>query len=72
MVVDFTTSLCRPCKLMKPVIEEFATTFRDVDFVKIDVDELMAEGPLNDRCGNNHGSVPQRLYDKLLLPTKMN
>ena len=26
---------------MDPVIQEFAATFRDVEFVKIDVDELM-------------------------------
>ncbi|NP_001238074.1 uncharacterized protein LOC100527572 [Glycine max] len=41
MVVDFTASWCGPCKLMDPVIQEFATKYRDVEFVKIDVDELM-------------------------------
>ncbi|KAK7348550.1 hypothetical protein VNO80_23108 [Phaseolus coccineus] len=41
MVVDFTASWCGPCKLMDPVIQEFAAIFRDVEFVKIDVDELM-------------------------------
>lgn len=41
MVVDFTASWCGPCKQMDPVIQEFAATFRDVEFVKIDVDELM-------------------------------
>ncbi|BAT74585.1 thioredoxin H2-like [Vigna umbellata] len=46
MVVDFTASWCRPCKLMDPVIQEFAATFRDVEFVKIDVDELMGVAEL--------------------------
>ncbi|KAK7386942.1 hypothetical protein VNO78_27332 [Psophocarpus tetragonolobus] len=41
MVVDFTASWCGPCKLMDPVIQEFAAKYRDVNFVKIDVDELM-------------------------------
>ncbi|CAJ1939948.1 unnamed protein product [Sphenostylis stenocarpa] len=41
MVVDFTASWCKPCKVMDPVIQEFADKFRDVEFVKIDVDELL-------------------------------
>ncbi|TKY58787.1 Thioredoxin H2 [Spatholobus suberectus] len=41
IVVDFTASWCGPCKLMDPIIQEFAAKYRDVEFVKIDVDELM-------------------------------
>nr|KYP43003.1 Thioredoxin H-type 2 [Cajanus cajan] len=41
MVIDFTASWCGPCKLMDPVIQDYAAKYKDVEFVKIDVDELM-------------------------------
>ena len=41
MVIDFTATWCGPCKLMDPIIQEFAAKYTDVDFIKIDVDELM-------------------------------
>ncbi|KAF8378380.1 hypothetical protein HHK36_029719 [Tetracentron sinense] len=41
MVIDFTATWCKPCRLMEPAIEEMAAKFTDVGFVKIDVDELM-------------------------------
>ncbi|KAK3004317.1 hypothetical protein RJ639_018868 [Escallonia herrerae] len=40
MVVDFSASWCGPCKFMEPAIHSMATKFTEVDFVKIDVDEL--------------------------------
>ncbi|KAG2710293.1 hypothetical protein I3760_04G019700 [Carya illinoinensis] len=40
MVIDFTASWGGPCKLMKPVFKALSSTFKDVDFVKIDVGEL--------------------------------
>ncbi|RDY12083.1 Thioredoxin H2, partial [Mucuna pruriens] len=41
MVIDFTATWCGPCKYMEPVIEEFAAKYTEVEFIKIDVDELM-------------------------------
>ncbi|KAF8040065.1 hypothetical protein BT93_B2323 [Corymbia citriodora subsp. variegata] len=41
MVIDFTATWCGPCKWMEPTIDELAETFTDVDFIRIDVDELM-------------------------------
>lgn len=41
MVIDFTAKWCGPCKLMDPIVQEFAAKYTDVEFVKIDVDELM-------------------------------
>ncbi|KAJ1423576.1 Thioredoxin-like superfamily [Sesbania bispinosa] len=41
MVIDFTATWCGPCKYMDPFIKEFAAKYTDVEFVKIDVDELM-------------------------------
>ncbi|KAI4314231.1 hypothetical protein L6164_027162 [Bauhinia variegata] len=41
MVVDFTATWCGPCKFMDPVVQEFAAKYTDVDFIKIDVDDLM-------------------------------
>nr|KYP65971.1 Thioredoxin H-type [Cajanus cajan] len=41
MVIDFTATWCGPCKYMNPVIQEFAAQYTNVEFIKIDVDELM-------------------------------
>ncbi|RDX79730.1 Thioredoxin H2 [Mucuna pruriens] len=41
MVIDFTATWCGPCKYMDPIIKEFAAKYPDVEFIKIDVDELM-------------------------------
>ncbi|CAI9768023.1 unnamed protein product [Fraxinus pennsylvanica] len=40
MVIDFTTSWCGPCRYMEPAMNEFAAMYTDVEFIKIDVDEL--------------------------------
>ena len=40
MVIDFSATWCGPCRFMEPVINEFAEKYTDVEFVKIDVDEL--------------------------------
>lgn len=41
MVIDFTATWCGPCKYMDPIIQEFAYKYTEVEFIKIDVDELM-------------------------------
>ncbi|XP_009592735.1 thioredoxin H2-like [Nicotiana tabacum] len=40
VVIDFTAAWCGPCKYIEPVINDFAAKYTDVEFVKIDVDEL--------------------------------
>ncbi|XP_019161729.1 PREDICTED: thioredoxin H2 [Ipomoea nil] len=40
MVVDFAAAWCGPCKMMEPFVKQMASKFTDVDFIKIDVDEL--------------------------------
>nr|XP_043623056.1 thioredoxin H2-like [Erigeron canadensis] len=40
MVIDFSVVWCRPCKFIEPAVHDFAVEFSDVDFVKIDIDEL--------------------------------
>ncbi|PHT34021.1 Thioredoxin H4 [Capsicum baccatum] len=40
VVIDFTATWCAPCKYMEPVLNDFAAKYTDVEFVKIDVDEL--------------------------------
>ncbi|KAE9605490.1 hypothetical protein Lal_00025022 [Lupinus albus] len=42
MVIDFTATWCGPCKYMDHVIQDFAAKYTQVEFIKIDVDELMA------------------------------
>ncbi|EXB30121.1 Thioredoxin H2-2 [Morus notabilis] len=39
-VIDFSATWCGPCKFMEPIYNDMAARFSDVDFVKIDVDEL--------------------------------
>ncbi|KAI4328363.1 hypothetical protein L6164_020721 [Bauhinia variegata] len=41
IVINFTATWCGPCKLMEPVLHDFAAKYTDVDFIKIDVDELV-------------------------------
>ncbi|KAF5749025.1 thioredoxin H2 [Tripterygium wilfordii] len=40
MVIDFAASWCGPCKIMEPAVKAMASRFTDVQFSKIDVDEL--------------------------------
>ncbi|XP_011003195.1 PREDICTED: thioredoxin H2-like [Populus euphratica] len=40
MVIDFAASWCGPCKHMEPAVHAMAAKFTDVQFAKIDVDEL--------------------------------
>ncbi|KAK7394537.1 hypothetical protein VNO78_15066 [Psophocarpus tetragonolobus] len=40
VVIDFSATWCGPCRFMEPVIKEMAGMFTNVEFVKIDVDEL--------------------------------
>ncbi|XP_028806432.1 thioredoxin H2 isoform X2 [Neltuma alba] len=40
IVIDFSASWCGPCKFIEPAIHAMADKFTDVEFVKIDVDEL--------------------------------
>lgn len=39
VVVDFTASWCGPCKHIAPIFAQMADEFKDVVFVKVDVDE---------------------------------
>ncbi|XP_042497402.1 thioredoxin H2 [Macadamia integrifolia] len=41
LVIDFTASWCGPCKYIEPAVIEMANKYTDVEFAKIDVDELM-------------------------------
>ncbi|KAF3443187.1 hypothetical protein FNV43_RR12868 [Rhamnella rubrinervis] len=48
MVIDFSATWCGPCKFMEPIFNHLSNKFTDVDFAKIDVDEL-SEGKEVDR-----------------------
>lgn len=45
MVVDFSAKWCGPCRMIEPAIHDMGSKFTDVDFVKIDVDELPVSNP---------------------------
>ncbi|XP_050134098.1 thioredoxin H2-like isoform X2 [Malus sylvestris] len=40
LVIDFSASWCGPCRFIEPAIHAMAAKFTDVQFAKIDVDEL--------------------------------
>ncbi|KAE9599092.1 hypothetical protein Lal_00044021 [Lupinus albus] len=40
VVIDFSASWCGPCRFIEPAIHAMADKFTDVEFIKIDVDEL--------------------------------
>lgn len=40
MVVDFSASWCGPCKMLEPFIKSLSAKYQEIDFIKIDVDEL--------------------------------
>ncbi|KAF5779617.1 putative monodehydroascorbate reductase (NADH) [Helianthus annuus] len=40
MVIDFSAAWCGPCKFIEPAVHDLAVEFTDVDFIKIDIDEL--------------------------------
>ncbi|KAL0358018.1 UNVERIFIED_CONTAM: Thioredoxin H2 [Sesamum calycinum] len=40
IVIDFTASWCGPCQYIQPAINDFAEKYTDVEFIKLDVDEL--------------------------------
>lgn len=40
-VVDFFAEWCGPCKMMSPLVDEFAEKYPDINFYKVDVDECM-------------------------------
>ncbi|KAL4577232.1 hypothetical protein LXL04_013337 [Taraxacum kok-saghyz] len=40
MVVDFSATWCGPCKMLEPFIRSLASKYQEIDFIKIDVDEL--------------------------------
>ncbi|KXZ49504.1 hypothetical protein GPECTOR_21g730 [Gonium pectorale] len=40
MIVDFTAQWCGPCQRVAPKYDELSNKYPDVQFVKVDVDEL--------------------------------
>ncbi len=48
VIVDFYATWCGPCKMLAPVLDEFANKHTDIKIVKVDVDE---ETPLAIKFG---------------------
>ncbi|KAG9455743.1 hypothetical protein H6P81_000251 [Aristolochia fimbriata] len=40
MVIDFSATWCGPCRMMEPLLQQWAAEHTEVVFVKLDVDEL--------------------------------
>ena len=41
VVVNFFATLCGPCKMLSPVIDELSGELENVNFVKVDLDQSM-------------------------------
>ena len=41
VVVDFFATWCGPCKMLSPVIDELSGELKNVNFVKVDIDQSM-------------------------------
>ena len=37
--IDFYATWCKPCKIMTPIIEEIAKEYKEIKFVKMDIDK---------------------------------
>ena len=40
VVVDFFSNWCGPCRMVSPILEEIANELENVNFIKVDIDEL--------------------------------
>ena len=40
VVVDFFANWCGPCRMVGPILEEIANELENVNFIKVDIDEL--------------------------------
>lgn len=38
-IIKFTASWCGPCKVIAPVVEQFASAYTDIWFMSVDIDE---------------------------------
>lgn len=54
VIIDFYASWCQPCKKMSPIFEELSKEFKNVKFVKVNVD---------------HGRDIAKRYNVSSLPT---
>ena len=39
-IIDFYASWCRPCKKISPYFQELSEKYGDIDFLKVDVDQI--------------------------------
>ena len=39
ILVDFFATWCGPCKMLSPILDELSEEVKDVEFIKVDVDE---------------------------------
>ncbi len=58
-LLDFWAVWCGPCKIMNPILDELEKEFKEVEFVKIDVDK---ESELSARYGVM--SIPTFVVEK--------
>jgi len=61
VVIDFFATWCGPCNAIAPVIQQFSEKYKNVVFIKVDVDNQELEGAVQEY---NINCMPTFVYVK--------
>ena len=59
VLVDYFATWCMPCKMLSPILEEVAEADKDLEIIKVDIDQFEEEAMMD-----GIRSVPTLIYYK--------